>query len=268
MRDTLRANEKGTMVDQLKWTSGTRLVNSEPVAEVAITQRGIFCVQINRLYRAYPCARPLTVYVVVGAFVLGFGSDYELTVDWGDGITNGPTDFTGLRVFEHTYAAAGTFNITSSLVTQCAHEIFLTTAAEVTVGGACDNQVTNENEWSQNAGINGSIGMSSEIWTANDLFGTHSGAKTTCYERINNKWRERQGNVSAHIDSDFRDQECNVEDTEDETDSCNSCRHKKATVASSPLNKFHFTGDVTSTHSVTRNGVTLTNNLELEFDCD
>ncbi len=264
MRDTLRASEKGTLVDQFKWTSATRLVNSEPVAEVAVTQRGVFCTQINRIYRASPCDRPLSVLVIGGAAILGIGSAFDMDIDWGDGSSTIDNSNLGIEVFDHTYSAAGTFTIVAILNTSCSGSITFTSAADVTVGEMCDHQSAGLEGWL----ANGTIGMNSEIWTANDPFGTHAGAKTSCYQFINSKWRDVKGTVSAHIDADFRDQECGVEDTDGETDSCGNCKSKKATVPSSTVNKYHVTGDLTSTHSITRNSITLNNSLELVFDCD
>ena len=260
-RDSLRATPKGTALANEKYTNGIRLVDSD---EDVITNRSLFCTQFNSVFRSSPCTHPLKVEVVGASQGVGIPISFTMDIDWGDGSSTIDNNNLGFETFTHTYATSGNYTIVSELSTSCLGPILLTTVSDVSVGGSCDFSKKVLSEFTSS----GDIGMISEIWTANDPFGCHSGSKTTCYEFINSKWRERKGIVSAFVDSDFREAQCDIEDNDNETDSCGNCKFKRASVPSAVANKFHQTGDVTSIHSITRNSVTLNNSLELEFDCN
>jgi len=262
MRDTLNWTPKGTRVDISKITPETRLVDSD---NQAITNRGPICFQFNRIRRANPCTDPFTVFVLAGATLFGFPYGFTMNIDWGDGST--PTvdgANWGSEVFPHTYSTSGTYQIVSTLNTTCAGPITFITEADVEVGGECDGTRLDTARWMDDD----DIGMSMEAWSHQDIFGSHVGAKTTCYEFINGKWRQRRGEIDVHIEATFRDVECNDQEFDEKDDDCGNCQSQRASVTSSVLNKFHIEGDATSTHVVDRNNVELSGSIILDYKCD
>lgn len=263
MRDTLDATPKGTGVDITKITPSTRLVDSD----TTITTRGNYavCFQLNGIFRAPPCVAPMTAGVWAGSFYYGLGNSFAMDIDWGDG--NSTIDGTNLGddFFLHTYSTAGTYTIASELTTSCLGAIYVTSIRNVTVGGECDGSNIDTARWAEDD----EIAMIMNAWSRKDIFGSHVGGKTTCYEYGNdNKWHSRKGEVSVDVEADFRNSSCSIEDSDTDSNGCGNCKSRTTSVTSSIQNFYHVLGDATTYHSVDRGGVELIGSIVLDYKCD
>ncbi|MBX2929699.1 MAG: PKD domain-containing protein [Saprospiraceae bacterium] len=116
-----------------------------------------------------------------------------------------------------------------------------------TVGmGDCDNRERDTSGWE-----NGSFrAISSKVWCNNNLFGSYAGAYTHSWRWNNSRarWVRWDSNISATINATFRGDFCALREQKQETDSCNSCRQKRA-VVSLGNNPAYGNREVFSTHT-------------------
>ncbi len=218
-----------------------------------------------------------------GAIIFPFFRIGNFTITFGDG-TSDARNNTNNAVFLHTYNSIG-------LKTAHIHGVFswddhgqtrtemFDRNLDVDIGNL-DCGVVKEQYPDPDWKDNGTIGMRSLIWYANDIFGQDYGCRTNSYKKIGNDWKKKDAAiVYARVDGDWRDRfTCEVVDNVYVSQSKTNARNVRVSERIAghcnfdPLKPDNincvsiFNGDVQTAHAVHpyNNGAILSTALELD----
>lgn len=198
---------------------------------------------------------------VVDEFILNFGDGSPEIVF---------NDVSRIDEIQHTYSNTGTYRI--SLRTEaadCPPSLLSTRLYQIVDGIICTENETFKTDFEHND----FFGIGTKVWWNKNIFGTYAGAFTHAYQLTQSaRWRRSKQSISVTIDATFRKHSpnCGFEVTKTETDSCNSCKKKRAAVRQGKINgslPTYASEEVHSTHSLVHPAHALANEMVLEF-CD
>jgi hypothetical protein len=115
--------------------------------------------------------------------------------------------------------------------------------------------------------------ITAELWfkSPDFAFTTKAGAITYGWRFEGGKWRRKKSELNVAIDAIFRGGQCNIDDTDDESDHCNKCKSQRAVVSAGGFfspDLYHVDGEISSTHRLRHTDPSTDIDLELELDCN
>lgn len=196
----------------------------------------------------------------------------QFILNFGDGSPDIVfNDVSRIDEIQHTYSGTGTFLVSLTTVAQdCPPAYTIITPYQIVDGVLCTDVERFESKFEHND----FFGIASKIWWNRNMFGTYAGAFTHAYNWASQtaRWRRSNQSISVTIDATFRKHSpnCGIEADKTKTDSCNSCKKKRAAVRQGRISgspPTYASEEVHSTHSLVHPAHALANEMVLEF-CD
>lgn len=193
----------------------------------------------------------------------------DYSINYGDGTTTTRFNKTGAIEVSHTYATSGSYLVRVFATTTDGK--YVSVLEEMTVDIEIDAICSNSNAGKSYLMISQNIdrAMQADFWYNKDFFGTHIGAKTTGYEILNGNpddLEKKKGRIYVSTNFKWMSDDCSLQETSGEIDSCSNCKDKKA-VKTALFNKGRPVDgvDIESYHEFEVDGVLLVKTINLEL---